>query len=135
MSNRASGLLTAMSTVFIILGCLELIGGLLTANIGGLVAIAGAGAGSSLLVTLGVLIITLSLIVGVSDLISGILTLRRRGLGFAMFVTVATIVVAVVFLFVFLLAGAHVSAVILTLITLVLAVLYLISVVQVKYPR
>ncbi|MBD5559755.1 MAG: hypothetical protein HDQ87_05270 [Clostridia bacterium] len=131
-NHRTTGLLTAMSIVMIVVGCLQLAGGLITANIGGLVTIAGAGSGAEILVTVGIMIIVLSLIVGIFSLVSGILTLQRRGLGFGMFVSIAAIVIELVFMIVFLIAGSDTSAVAMCLISFVISILYLIGIVRAR---
>ena len=121
-----------MSVVMIVIGCLQLAGGIIVANIGGLVAIAGASANAEILVSIGILIIVLALIVGICNLLAGILTVQRRGLGFGMFVSIAAVVIALVALIVFSIAGADGSAVWLCFISLAISILYLIGIVRAR---
>lgn len=120
-----------MSVVVIIVACLQLAGGIIIASLGGVVILAGAGAQSELLVTLGVLIIAVALTAGIFNLIAGILTLQRRGLGFGMFVSIATIIVALVIMMVFAIAEAS-AGIIICLITLILAILYLVGITKAR---
>lgn len=133
MSGNRSGLLTFMSVVMIVIACLQLAGGTFIASVGGFVTLAGAGSQSALLVTLGVLIIATGLIAGIFNLISGILTLQRRGLGFGMFVSIATMVISLVFAIVFGIGGSG-FGVAFWMITLIVATLYLIGIIRV-HPR
>lgn len=130
MSNSRNGLLTAMSIIMIVVGCLQLALGLIVANIGGIIAIAGAGANADVLVSIGILIIVLALIVGVCNLVAGILTVQRRGLGFGKFVSIAAIVIALVFMIVFAVAGADTGVIWLCTIGLAVSILYLVGIVR-----
>lgn len=128
---RVPALLVITSIFVILMGVIDLIIGLVGALAGTAITIAGAADSSGILVSVGILVIVLSLIGGILQLVMGCSSVGGRHLGFCRTLDIIAIIVsAIVLIMAVVDAATDRSFWIGSIISLAFEVLYLIGIQQ-----